>query len=128
MSGVNARGNLVGLANSCVPPIRIRNEPNNTSPLKPKLHTINPILVLLTNLTLQPSLNPQVNEAICKALAANPAWETMSFPSRAAIFLRAAELLAAKYRYYIMAAVMLDQGKHFWQVDIDAAAETADVY
>lgn len=70
----------------------------------------------------------QVNQAIERALEAKPAWENMAFTNRAAIFLRAAELVATKYRYDIMAATMLGQGKNIWQAEIDAAAETADFY
>lgn len=70
----------------------------------------------------------QVNEAIENGLKAKPEWENMSFTNRAAIFLRAAELVATKYRYDIMAATMLGQGKNIWQAEIDAAAETADFY
>ncbi|KZF23870.1 delta 1-pyrroline-5-carboxylate dehydrogenase-like protein [Xylona heveae TC161] len=70
----------------------------------------------------------QVKEAIEKGLEAKPAWENMSFTSRASIFLRAAELVSTKYRYDIMAATMLGQGKNIWQAEIDAAAETCDFY
>ncbi|KAE8374878.1 delta 1-pyrroline-5-carboxylate dehydrogenase-like protein [Aspergillus bertholletiae] len=70
----------------------------------------------------------QTNEAIEKALQAKPAWENMSFTSRASIFLRAAELISTKYRYDIMAATMLGQGKNIWQAEIDSAAETCDFY
>ncbi len=41
----------------------------------------------------------------------------------AAIFLKAADLLAHKYRYPVLAATMLGQGKNAWQAEIDAAAE-----
>ncbi|KAL3252954.1 hypothetical protein ABHI18_009812 [Aspergillus niger] len=68
----------------------------------------------------------QVNQAIERALEAKPAGENMAFTNRAAIFLRAAELVAAKYRYDIMAATMLGQDKNIWQAEIDAAAKTAD--
>lgn len=68
----------------------------------------------------------QVSIAIRDALAAKPAWENMSFPDRAAIFLKAAELISGKYRYDIMAATMLGQGKNIWQAEIDAAAESCD--
>jgi 1-pyrroline-5-carboxylate dehydrogenase len=52
----------------------------------------------------------------------------MSFTSRASIFLRAAELISTKYRYDVMAATMLGQGKNIWQAEIDSAAETCDFY
>ena len=68
----------------------------------------------------------QVSTAIENALAAKPAWENMSFTDRAAIFLKAAELIGGKYRYDIMAAAMLGQGKNTWQAEVDAAAESCD--
>jgi 1-pyrroline-5-carboxylate dehydrogenase len=55
-----------------------------------------------------------------------PVWESMPFADRAAIFLKAADLIAGKYRYEIMAATMLGQGKNAWQAEIDAAAELVD--
>ncbi|KAM6511948.1 1-pyrroline-5-carboxylate dehydrogenase [Fusarium falciforme] len=68
----------------------------------------------------------QVSEAIESALEAKKKWQDMSFNDRAAVFLRAAELIATKYRYEIMAATMLGQGKNIWQAEIDSAAESCD--
>ncbi|KAL5364163.1 Aldehyde/histidinol dehydrogenase [Aspergillus floccosus] len=70
----------------------------------------------------------QVNAAVEAALKAKPAWEAMPFEDRAAIFLRAAELVTGKYRAEIVAATMLGQGKNIWQAEIDAPAETADFF
>ena len=70
----------------------------------------------------------QVNTAIDAALAAKPAWEAMPFEDRAAIFLRACELITGKYRTELVAATMLGQGKNIWQAEIDAPAETADFF
>ena len=67
-----------------------------------------------------------VSQAIDSALAAKHAWENAPFADRAAVFLKAADLVANKYRYDIMAATMLGQGKNAWQAEIDAAAELAD--
>lgn len=67
-----------------------------------------------------------MSEAIEAALAAKPAWESLPFSDRAAIFLKAADLISGKYRYEIMAATMLGQGKNAWQAEIDAAAELVD--
>ncbi|KAG9232901.1 Aldehyde/histidinol dehydrogenase [Amylocarpus encephaloides] len=67
-----------------------------------------------------------VSSAIEEALAAKPAWESLPFSDRAAIFLKAADLIAGKYRYEIMAATMLGQGKNAWQAEIDSAAELVD--
>ena len=50
----------------------------------------------------------------------------MPFADRAAVFLKAADLIAGKYRYEIMAATMLGQGKNAWQAEIDSAAELVD--
>lgn len=47
---------------------------------------------------------------------------------RAAIFLKAADLVTNKYRYELIAATMLGQGKNIWQAEIDAAAELADFF
>ncbi|QPH00040.1 hypothetical protein C2857_003164 [Epichloe festucae Fl1] len=69
-----------------------------------------------------------VNKAIDAALAAKPAWEALPFSDRAAVFLKAADLVANKYRYEIMAATVLGQGKNAWQAEIDAAAELADFF
>ena len=68
----------------------------------------------------------EVNDAIESALAAKPAWESLPFADRAAVFLKAADLLSTKYRYEVMAATMLGQGKNAWQAEIDAAAELCD--
>ena len=50
----------------------------------------------------------------------------LPFADRAAVFLKAASLISGKYRYEIMAATMVGQGKNAWQAEIDAAAELCD--
>lgn len=73
--------------------------------------------------------SPQdVQRAIDAALDAKQAWQDTPFNDRAAIFLRAAELVSGKYRDELLAATMLGQGKNAWQAEIDAAAELADFY
>ncbi|THY83599.1 delta-1-pyrroline-5-carboxylate dehydrogenase 1 [Aureobasidium pullulans] len=67
-----------------------------------------------------------VSAAIDAALTAKPAWENLPFADRAAVFLKAADLIAGKYRYEIMAATMAGQGKNAYQAEIDAAAELCD--
>ncbi|KAI1488609.1 Aldehyde/histidinol dehydrogenase [Biscogniauxia mediterranea] len=67
-----------------------------------------------------------VKSAIEAALAAKPTWESLPFADRAAVFLKAADLISTKYRYEIMAATMVGQGKNAWQAEIDAAAELCD--
>lgn len=75
----------------------------------------------------QPS-GADVSKAIDAALAAKPAWEALPFADRASVFLKAADLIGGKYRYEIMAATMLGQGKNAWQAEIDAAAEICDFF
>ncbi|KAF2246384.1 1-pyrroline-5-carboxylate dehydrogenase [Trematosphaeria pertusa] len=70
----------------------------------------------------------QVAAAIESALAAKKSWEQTPFVDRAAIFLKAAELVATTYRYDLIAATMLGQGKNIWQGEVDAAAELADFF
>lgn len=67
-----------------------------------------------------------VETAIHAALAAKESWENLSWEQRAAIFLKAAELISTKYRYKINAATMLGQSKNAYQAEIDSACELAD--
>ncbi|WEW55833.1 1-pyrroline-5-carboxylate dehydrogenase [Emydomyces testavorans] len=69
-----------------------------------------------------------VKAAIASALEAKKSWESLPFADRAAVFLKAADLVGGKYRYEIMAATMLGQGKNAWQAEIDAAAELCDFF
>ncbi len=72
--------------------------------------------------------NSHVQMAIDAALAAKPAWEAMSWESRAAIFLKAADLIAGPYRDKMNAATMLGQSKNAFQAEIDSACEIIDFY
>jgi len=64
--------------------------------------------------------------AIAAAMAARTAWSATSFDERAAVFLRAAELLAGPHRDLLNAATMLGQGKTAQQAEIDSACELID--
>jgi 1-pyrroline-5-carboxylate dehydrogenase len=68
----------------------------------------------------------EVQAAISAALAARRGWAETPWLDRAAIFLKAADLLAGRYRYEIVAATMLGQSKNVFQAEIDAACELAD--
>jgi 1-pyrroline-5-carboxylate dehydrogenase len=70
----------------------------------------------------------EVHAAIKAALEAKPAWEAMPWEERAAIFLRAADLLAGPYRARMNAATMLGQSKNAFQAEIDCVAELCDFY
>ncbi|KAJ5662118.1 uncharacterized protein N7477_009734 [Penicillium maclennaniae] len=69
-----------------------------------------------------------VEDAIASALAARKSWAATPFAERASIFLKAADLIATKYRYDIMALTMHGQGKNAWQAEIDSAAELVDFF
>lgn len=67
-----------------------------------------------------------VEQAIEVALQAREKWATIAWEQRAAIFLRAADLLTGPYRAKINAATMLAQSKNIYQAEIDAACELID--
>lgn len=67
-----------------------------------------------------------VEKAIAAALEAKPKWAAMAWEQRAAIFLKAAELLAGPYRAKINAATMIAQAKTVHQAEIDSACELID--
>ncbi|MEU4830929.1 L-glutamate gamma-semialdehyde dehydrogenase [Streptosporangium sp. NPDC023615] len=67
-----------------------------------------------------------VRAAIDAALRAAPSWRSLPFDERAAIFLRAADLLAGPYRQTLNAATILGQSKSAQQAEIDAACELID--
>jgi 1-pyrroline-5-carboxylate dehydrogenase len=69
-----------------------------------------------------------VRMAIEAALKAKEKWAKMPWKARAAIFLKAASLLAGPYRYKMNAATMLAQSKTPFQAEIDSACETIDFW
>ncbi|TYO99042.1 delta-1-pyrroline-5-carboxylate dehydrogenase [Geothermobacter ehrlichii] len=68
----------------------------------------------------------EVEQAIEAALEAQKVWRSLRWEDRAAIFLKAADLLAGKYRYRMNAASMLSTSKNVFQAEIDAACELID--
>jgi 1-pyrroline-5-carboxylate dehydrogenase len=68
----------------------------------------------------------EVQMAIDAAMAAKPVWESLRWEERAAIFLKAADLLAGPYRFLLNAATMLNQSKSPFQAEIDSACELID--
>lgn len=67
-----------------------------------------------------------IEAAIDAALKAKADWANMPWEQRAAIFLKAAELIAGPYRYKLNAATMLGQSKNAFQAEIDSACEIID--
>jgi 1-pyrroline-5-carboxylate dehydrogenase len=68
----------------------------------------------------------EVQSAIDAALGAKEAWEKMDWRDRAAIFLKAADLIAGRYRARTNAMTMLGQSKNIYQAEIDAVCEFCD--
>jgi 1-pyrroline-5-carboxylate dehydrogenase len=69
-----------------------------------------------------------VEQAIAAARAAHPEWSRTPWHERAAVFLRAADLLSGPWRSTIVGATMLNQSKTVHQAEIDAACETIDFF
>lgn len=69
-----------------------------------------------------------VHDAINAALAARKGWQDLPWDQRAAVFLKAADLVSGPYRAKINAATMLGQSKNVFQAEIDAACEMADFF
>lgn len=67
-----------------------------------------------------------VQQAIDAALKAKEAWADMPWEDRAHIFLKAADLIATKYRAYMNGTTMLGQSKNAYQAEIDSACELID--
>ena len=69
-----------------------------------------------------------LNDAINASMAVRKEWERTDIQDRAAIFFKAADLLATKYRAEICARTMAGQAKNAWQAEIDAACELIDFF
>ena len=69
-----------------------------------------------------------VQQAIDAAMEAKPQWEALPWEEKAAIFLKAADLLAGPYRDLLNGSTMLGQSKNIMQAEIDAACELIDFF
>jgi 1-pyrroline-5-carboxylate dehydrogenase len=78
--------------------------------------------------TMHEATEAEAQAAVEAATAAAPAWRALSFDDRAAILLKAADLLAGPWRARIVAATMLGQSKTCYQAEIDAACELIDFW
>ena len=78
--------------------------------------------------TMREATEAEAEAAVAAATAAAPAWCALSFDDRAAIILKAADLLAGPWRARIVAATMLGQSKTCYQAEIDAACELIDFW
>jgi 1-pyrroline-5-carboxylate dehydrogenase len=78
--------------------------------------------------TLTNAGHAEATAAVDAAIAAKHAWANTPFDERAAVFLRAADLLAGPWREKIVAATMLGQSKSVYQAEIDASCELVDFW
>jgi 1-pyrroline-5-carboxylate dehydrogenase len=78
--------------------------------------------------TMRNATDEDVADAIEAAHAAAPAWHAMSFDDRAAVLLKAADLLSGPWRSTVNAATILGQSKSVYQAEIDAACEMIDFW
>jgi 1-pyrroline-5-carboxylate dehydrogenase len=78
--------------------------------------------------TLREATVAEAEAAVAAATAAAPAWRALSFDDRAAILLKAADLLAGPWRARVVAATMLGQSKTCYQAEIDGACELIDFW
>lgn len=78
--------------------------------------------------TLTNAERTDATAAVDAAIAAKAGWEATPFDERAAVFLRAADLLAGPWREKLCAATMLGQSKSAYQAEIDAACELIDFW
>ncbi|GHE85256.1 1-pyrroline-5-carboxylate dehydrogenase [Amycolatopsis deserti] len=78
--------------------------------------------------TLGSATQQDTRDALAAAREAAPAWRKLSFDDRAAILLRAADLLSGPWRARLNAATMLGQSKTVYQAEIDSACELADFW
>ena len=78
--------------------------------------------------TVRGATHADARDAVAAATAAAPAWRDLSYDDRAAIFLKAADLLSGPWRDTLNAATMLGQSKTCYQAEIDAACELIDFW
>ena len=78
--------------------------------------------------TMRGCVEADAEAAVKAAAKAAPMWRAMSYDDRAAILLKAADLLAGPWRAKLNAATMLGQSKTVWQAEIDSACELIDFW
>lgn len=89
---------------------------------------VNPAKVSQELANITQATEDDVKAAIQASKDAKEKWLNTPFIDRAAIFLKAADLISTKYRYDMLAATMLGQGKNVYQAEIDCVAELIDFF
>lgn len=89
---------------------------------------INPAKISQELANITQATKEDVEDAIKAAKDAKQKWLNTPFVDRSAIFLKAADLISTKYRYDMLAATILGQGKNVYQAEIDSVAELIDFF
>lgn len=92
---------------------------------KPQVNPANSKQVLAN---IAQATEADVEAAIEASKQAKAKWAATAWTDRAAVFLKAADLISTKYRYDMLAATMLGQGKNVYQAEIDSVAELIDFF
>lgn len=95
---------------------------------RPTFTQVNPAKHSQKLATVRQATAEDVKNAIAASKEAKAKWANMPWTDRAAVFLKAADLITTKYRYDMLAATMLGQGKNVFQAEIDSVAELADFF
>lgn len=95
---------------------------------RPTFTQVNPAKHQQQLATVRQASAQDVESAIRASKEAKQKWASMPWSDRAAVFLKAADLISTKYRYDMLAATMLGQGKNVYQAEIDSVAELADFF
>lgn len=93
-----------------------------------KMAQVNPARHSQTLAEVSQAGEKEIQQAIEAAKQAKAKWAATPWTDRAAIFLKAADLISTKYRYDMLAATMLGQGKNVYQAEIDSVAELIDFF
>lgn len=95
---------------------------------RPTFTQVNPAKHSQQLATVRQATIEDTKNAIAASKEAKAKWSSMPWTDRAAVFLKAADLITTKYRYDMLAATMLGQGKNVYQAEIDSVAELADFF
>ncbi|KAF3987695.1 hypothetical protein FT663_03694 [Candidozyma haemuli var. vulneris] len=95
---------------------------------RPTFAQVNPAKHSQTLANVRTATPEDVKEAIAASKEAKELWASLPWSDRAAVFLKAADLISTKYRYDMLAATMLGQGKNVFQAEIDCVAELIDFF
>lgn len=106
-------------------PIVINGEKIYDRPTKPQVNPSKHSQVLAN---VAQASEEDIKAAIEASKTAKAKWASAPWADRAAVFLKAADLISTKYRYDMLAATMLGQGKNVFQAEIDCIAELIDFF